>query len=217
MLPGSTGRFSITILLYSSSKTHGFFLCPHLFVFLGTSQADCGVGDINRKVHHPPWSAFLVCMHEHTVNLGDSIKDYHRDFCRENCLIWLCEYSSSQGGGARIQLHGSGASGFSNFSKTRAKPLTKYIIIWDYHYLFEFVRAWCVLWRLQWGERRQRRSAEVLNDPKGIWGADFDQIPVLNIWRYSPYHIFCFVGNATQVGALLCLVCLLYTSPSPRD
>ena len=47
-----------------------------------------------------------------------------------------------------------------------------------YHDLVEFVRALCVLWRLQWGARRQRKSAEVLNDPKGIWGGDFDQIPV---------------------------------------
>jgi len=43
-----------------------------------------------------------------------------------------------------------------------------------YHDLVEFVRAWCVLWRLQWGARRQRKSAEVLNDPKIILGAAFD-------------------------------------------
>ena len=34
----------------------------------------------------------FVCIHEHTVNLrnslaGDYIKVYHRDFCRESCLI----------------------------------------------------------------------------------------------------------------------------------
>ena len=51
-----------------------------------------------------------------------------------------------------------------------------------YDDLVEFVRAWCVLWRLQWGASRQRKRAEVLNDPKGIWGADFDQISVSKIF-----------------------------------
>ena len=38
------------------------------------------------------------------------------------------------------------------------------------------------------------KERRVLNDPKVLLGADFDQIPVL------PYRIFCLVGDATQVG-----------------
>ena len=40
-----------------------------------------------------------------------------------------------------------------------------------YHDLVEFVWAWCVLWRLQWEARRQRKSEGVLNDPNGFEGA----------------------------------------------
>ena len=61
-----------------------------------------------------------------------------------------------------------------------------------YHDLVEFVRAWCVLWRLQWGARRQRKSTEVLNDPKGISGADFDQIPVSIIFDVVVRTAFLF-------------------------
>ena len=111
---------------FSSSSTavkHPVFFCPHLFAFWGTSQADCGVGDIIRKVHHPGIPSLSVYTSTRCI-LGDAVKVYHRDFCREKCLIWLRECWSSQSGGARIQLHGSGASDFSNSSKTRAKPTT---------------------------------------------------------------------------------------------
>ena len=46
----------------------------------------------------------------------------------------------------------------------------------------------------------------MLNDPKVLLGADFNQIPV-SIMFYvvpgSPYCIFCFVGDATQVGLVI--------------
>ena len=66
-----------------------------------------------------------------------------------------------------------------------------------YNDLIEFVRAWCVLWRLQWGARRQRKSAEVLNDPKGIWGAHFDQIRVSIMFDVMVHTLF-FVLWAMQ-------------------
>ena len=43
------------------------------------------------------------------------------------------------------------------------------------------------------------KERRVLNDPKGLLGADFDQMPVPIISDvFSPSRIFCFVGNATQ-------------------
>ena len=60
------------------------------------------------------------------------------------------------------------------------------------------------------------KEGRLLNDPKRLLGADFDQIPVsiifdvmvrttflfcgrCNTSGISPYRIFCFVGNAAQV------------------
>ena len=43
----------------------------------------------------------------------------------------------------------------------------------------------------------------MLNDPKGLLGADFNLIPVSIIFDVipgSPCNTFCFVGDATQVG-----------------
>ena len=70
----------------------------------------------------------------------------------------------------------------------RQGPNHLHIIL--YHDLVEFVRAWCVLWRLQWGARRQRKSAGVLNDPREIEGADFDQIPVSIIFDVIVHTAF---------------------------
>ena len=50
-----------------NSKTQCIF-SPHSFVFAGTSQADCGVDDVNQKVRHPGIPSLSV--HKHTFNLG---------------------------------------------------------------------------------------------------------------------------------------------------
>ena len=46
------------------------------------------------------------------------------------------------------------------------------------------------------------KERRVLNDPKGMLGADFDKIPVLTIILDVVVRtaFFCFVGDATQVG-----------------
>ena len=46
------------------------------------------------------------------------------------------------------------------------------------------------------------KERRVLNDPKVLLGADFNQIPVsvmFDVILGSPYRMFCFVGDATQV------------------
>ena len=58
------------------------------------------------------------------------------------------------------------------------------------------------------------KSAEVLNDPMGIWGADFDQIPVSIIFDVnSPYRVFRFVGNATQARHGHVVTCVFPSLP----
>ena len=171
------------------------FFCPHLFVFWGTSQADCGVGDMNKKVHHPGIPSLSVYTSTRWI-LGDSIKVYHRDFCRENCLIWLRECWSSQSGGARIQLHGSGAPDFSNSSKTRAKPTTYETVSW-----LGWVRpsVVCPL-EASVGSTPLAKERRGVERPEGNLRGRFWPNPGFNnIWRSSPYRIFRFVGKATQV------------------
>ena len=71
-----------------------------------------------------------------------------------------------------------------------------------YHDLVEFLRAWCVVWRLQWGARRHWKGAEcwmTQTDCEGLLRLN----PGFNhIWRYSSYRIFGFVGAATQVESV---------------
>ena len=82
--------YDVTLFSSSTAVKHTLFFCPHLFCFWGTYQADCGVGDINRKVHHPGKPSLSVYTSTRWI-LGGSSKVYHRDFCRENYLIWLQE------------------------------------------------------------------------------------------------------------------------------
>ena len=67
-----------------------------------------------------------------------------------------------------------------------------------YHDLVEFLRAWYHL-EASPGSTASVKEGRVLNGPTGSSGADFDQIPVSIIFDVSPYHIFCFVDNATQM------------------
>ena len=109
-----------------NSKTQCFF-SPHFFVFAGTSQADCGVDDINQKVRHPGIPSLAVYTRTRSI-LGDFVKVYHRDSARENCLNWRRDCWSLRTGCARIKLRGRGASNFSNSSTTKAKPTTEQAI-----------------------------------------------------------------------------------------
>ena len=164
-------------------------------MFWGTSQADCGVGDINRKVHHPAIPSLSVCTSTRWI-LSDFIKVYRRDCCRENCLIWLRECWSSQSGGARIQLHGSGGPDISNSSQTRAKPTTYETISW-----LGWVRPGVVRpLEASVGSTPPAKERSGVERPKGNLRGRFWPNPGFsNICRFSPYRIFCFVGNATQV------------------
>ena len=125
-------KISHNVTFFSSStllKWNTVFFVYICFVFWGTSQADCGVGDMNPSVHHPGIPSLPV----HTSTLwiwGDFVSVYHRDFCREHCLTWLRDCWSSKSGGA---------PDFSNSSKTWAKPTTWYMIL--YNDLVQFLRV----------------------------------------------------------------------------
>ena len=54
--------------------------------------------------------------------LGDFIHLFHRDIGREIRLKWRRDCLSFRSGGAKDLLRGRGAPGFSNSSKTKAKP-----------------------------------------------------------------------------------------------
>ena len=45
--------YDVTFFCGSTAAKHSVSLCTYVVVFLGTSRADCGVGDISHKVHHP--------------------------------------------------------------------------------------------------------------------------------------------------------------------
>ena len=88
-----------------------------------------------------------------------------------------------------------------------------------YHDSVEFLRALCLL-EASVGSTAPVKERRVPNDPNELLGADFDQIPVSIIFGVipgSPYRIFCFVGDATQVGLvrdafLFCGQCNMCTS-----
>ena len=176
----------VTFFSSSTAEKHGVLLSASFFFEARLKPIAASATLIEKSTT----LEYLPCIHTSTRwILRDSIQVYHHDFCRENCLIWPRECWSSQSGGARIRLHGSGSSDFSNSSKTRANQLHLRL----YRYLVEFVRAWCVFWRLQWGARRQRKSEEVLNDLGGNLRGRFWPNPgfkkhgrtiiCVNIWR----------------------------------
>ena len=87
--------------------------------------------------------------------LGDFVNVFHRDFCRENCINWRRDCWSLHSGGARIQPRVRRPPNVSISSKTKAKPITDQTAM---TWLSSSGRG--VIWKLQWGARRQWKSAE---------------------------------------------------------
>ena len=168
---------------------HTSAYCPHFLGFWGTSRADCGVGDMNPQVHHPGIPSLPVYTSTRWI-LGYFIDVYNRDFFREHCLTWLRDCWSSQSGGA---------PDFSNSSKSWAKPTTCYMRL--YHDLVWVPPGVVCHLEASVGSTAPLKGRRVLNDPKGLLAADFDQIPVLIILDVIVRTaFFWFVGDATQVG-----------------
>ena len=125
----------------------------------------------------PPWNTFLVCIHEHTVNLRwfhQSLPPRLSPWKLPNVAARMLEAGAYRWAVQRVQLHGSGAPDFSNFSETRAEPTAYETIPW---------LGWVppgVVCHLEAsvGSTTPAKERRVLNDPKGFWGADFDKIPV---------------------------------------
>ena len=147
----------------------------------------------HKCINPPPWNTLPVCIHEHTVNLRRS----------HECLPpWLLplKLTGCANAGAhrvavqRIKFHGSGAPGFSNSSKTRAKPSTyetTYIMTW----LSSSGRG--VSFGASVGSTAPAKErSQSVERPKGIFlRGRFGQNPGFNnIWHYSPYiphFLFC--------------------------
>ena len=127
------------------------FFCPHIFVFearLKPIAASATLVEKSTTLEYLP----CLCIHEHTVNpkrfhfLAAQMLELTERRCKGcNCVAAVHRISPILARQGPNQLH-----------------------MRLCHDLVEFLRAWCVLRRLQWGARRQRKSAEVLNDSKGI-------------------------------------------------
>ena len=64
------------------------------------------------------------------------------------------------------------------------------------------------------GEHDASERAQGVERPKEILRGRIGQNPGFNnIWRYSPYVIFCFVGDATHVREIIVMAIIL--SPIP--
>lgn len=71
--------------LYNMKNT---LMCSsHLFGFVTTSDADCGVGDLNPYVDHPEIPFRPLYTNSPSI-LGDFVNIFHRDSGRKNCLKW---------------------------------------------------------------------------------------------------------------------------------
>ena len=80
-----------------------------------------------------------------------------------------------------------------------------------YRDFVEFLRAWCHL-EASVGRKAPVKECRVLNDPKGLFGADFDQIPVsiiLTLWSLPQF----FVVMQHLSGGSCCLIRVRLTWP----